>query len=252
MAADHEVLLVIPCFHESRRLGPFLEELCQQLVPLGGVRVRIVEDGSGVEEEKRMAVLVAKFREKYPFIMPVHHLDQNVGKGGAIYAGWSLEEGARWLAFVDADGSCGATEVVRLIRTARSEDLPARAYFASRVKMLGTRITRLWYRHVMGRIYATLVETLLHSPAYDTQCGLKLVPRQSFAQVREKLLLRGYAFDVELMVALQCAGTEVVEVPIDWHEVPGGKINLLREPWRMLQDVLRVRARRAAGGYSVR
>lgn len=252
MPKNHEVLLVIPCFRESGRLGPFLEELCQKLSLLDGVRVRVVEDGSGAEEEKLMAALVAKFREKYPFIMPVHHLDQNVGKGGAIYAGWSLEEEARWLAFVDADGSCGADEVIRMIRLARSEDAPARAYFASRVKMLGTRIHRLWYRHVMGRIYATLVETMLHSPAYDTQCGLKLVPRQAFAQIREKLVLRGYAFDVELMVALQCAGTDVVEVPISWHEVPGGKINLVREPWRMLRDVLRVRARRAEGCYSVR
>ncbi len=36
-----------------------------------------------------------------------------------------------------------------------------------------------------------------------------------------------------------------MEVPIDWHETPGGKLNLASEPWRMLRDVLRVRARRA-------
>lgn len=252
MPENHEVLLVIPCFRESERLAPFLVELCQKLSTLEGVRIRVVEDGGGAEEEQRMAALVASFRQKYPFILPVHHLDKNVGKGGAIYAGWSLEEQARWLAFVDADGSCGAGEVVRLIDLARREDAPSRGYFASRVKMLGTRIIRLWYRHVMGRAYATLVETLLHSPAYDTQCGLKLVPREAFAKIRDELVLRGYAFDVELMVALQCAGTEIVEVPINWHEVPGGKINLIREPWRMLRDVLRVRARRAAGCYSVR
>jgi hypothetical protein len=252
MPENHEVLLVIPCFRESGRLAPFLEELCQKLSTLEGVQIRLVEDGGGAEEEQRMAALVAPFRQKYPFILPLHHLDQNVGKGGAIYAGWSLEQEARWLAFVDADGSCGAEEVVRLIRMARCEDAPARGYFASRVKMLGTRIVRLWYRHVMGRVYATLVETLLHSPAYDTQCGLKLVPREAFAKIRDELVLYGYAFDVELMVALQCVGTEIVEVPINWHEVPGGKINLIREPWRMLRDVLRVRARRAAGCYLAR
>ncbi len=250
MPLNNDVLLVIPCFRESGRLGPFLEELCHKLAALGGVQVLIVEDGGGVEEQRLMDDLVAPYRQKYPFILPARHLVENVGKGGAIYAGWSGETESRWLAFVDADGSCGASEVVRIITQARSEQDAARAYFAARVRMLGRTVSRLWYRHVMGRAYATMVEFLLHSPAYDTQCGLKVVPRLAFEQVRDHLVLRGFAFDVELMVALQCAGTEVVEMPINWHETAGGKINLLSEPWRMFFDLLQVRSRRSAGCYS--
>jgi dolichyl-phosphate beta-glucosyltransferase len=249
MADNQDVLLVIPCFRESGRLRPFLESLCTEVDRLGGVQILVVEDGAGAEEAQRMAALVAPYRERYSFIRPVQHLDQNVGKGGAIYAGWLSETEAHWLAFADADGSCDATEVTRMIRLARDEAALARAYYSARIHMLGRTVHRLWYRHVMGRVYATLVEWLLHTPAYDTQCGLKVVPRQAFQQVHGRLMLRGFAFDVELMVALQCAGTEVVEVPINWHETPGGKLDLISEPWRMLRDVLRVRSRRAAGGY---
>lgn len=251
MENDCDVLLVIPCYRESGRLAPFLDELCGALSTLGGTQVLVVEDGSDAEEQRRMEELVNRVREKNSFVLPVHHLEQNVGKGGAVYAGWSTEKRARWLAFVDADGSCEASEVARLIRLVREENKPSRAYFAARIRMLGHKISRLWYRHVIGRIYATLVEVLLHSPVYDTQCGLKLVPRKAFEQVQEALTLRGFAFDVELMVALQCRGVEVVEVPIDWHETPGGKINLLSEPWRMLKDLLHVRSSRAAGRYSL-
>jgi glycosyltransferase involved in cell wall biosynthesis len=250
MTPTQDVYLVIPCFRESNRLGPFLEQLCPAMAQAGAVQIRVVEDGGGPEEQRRMDALVSPFRDRFPFVLPVLHLEQNLGKGGAVYAGWA-EAQTRWLAFSDADGSCSASEIARMIELARTENKPARAYFASRVKMLGRTVTRFWYRHLMGHVYARLVDHLLNITSYDTQCGLKLVPRESFQRLQGRLTIHRYAFDVELLIALQCVGTEVVEVPIDWHETPGGKLNLVSEPWRMLSDVLKVRAHRAAGHYSV-
>ncbi len=206
MADNRDVLLVIPCFRESGRIRPFLEDLCKEMETLGGVQILVEEDGGGAEEKQHMDELIAPYRERHSFIRPVHYLEQNVGKGGAMYAGWSSETASRWLAFVDADGSCDAAEVARMIRLAREEAPLSRAYYAARIHMLGRTVQRLWYRHVMGRVYATMVEWLLHTPAYDTQCGLKLVPRLAFEKVHQRLTLHGFAFDVELMVALQCAG----------------------------------------------
>ena len=103
-------------------------------------------------------------------------------------------------------------------------------------------------RHLLGRVYATLVSELLAVPVYDSQCGLKLVPRAAFERVADRLEVRGFAFDVELMVALLDTGCAIQEVPIDWHEVPGGKVSLLRDSWRMARDVWRIRARRAVWG----
>lgn len=242
--ASTSVHLVVPCFRESGRIGVFLPELCQAMSGLGCVRIRVVEDGSGPEEAAAMNAVVEGLRPSFPCLLPLKALPGNLGKGGAVYAGWADHGGAQWLGFVDADGSCAAREVERLIRQLPPSGSPPRALFASRVKMLGRRVERLLKRHLLGRVYATLVSEMLDIPVYDSQCGLKLVPRTAFEKIAPALQVTGFAFDVELMTALLDGGCEVVEVPVDWHETPGGKVRLLRDSWRMALDVWRIRQAR--------
>lgn len=238
------VHLVVPCYRESGRIGVFLPELCHAMDRLGGVRVLVVEDGSGAEEQERMSELIAGWRQSHASLEAPLMLPENIGKGGAVYAGWAKAGKADLLAFVDADGACPAREVARMIEMARSAEHEGRALFASRIKMLGRRVERLLKRHLLGRVYATLVSELLSIPVYDSQCGLKLVPRAAYERVVGGLSVRGFAFDVELMVALLDAGIAIEEVPIDWHEIPGGKVSLLRDSVRMTQDVWSIRQRR--------
>ena len=240
--------LVVPCFRESGRIGGFLPELCRTMQALGNVRVLVAEDGSDAEEVRRMNTIIEGLRAKHDCLLPLKVLPENLGKGGAVYAGWADHGGAEWLAFVDADGSCSASEVSRLLRMANVNT----AFFASRVKMLGRRVERLFKRHLLGRIYATLVSELLDIPVYDSQCGLKIVPRTAYERVADRLGVHGFAFDVELMVALLDTGCLIEEVPIDWHEMPGGKVRLLRDSWLMARDVMQIRARRAAKKLPVR
>jgi dolichyl-phosphate beta-glucosyltransferase len=237
------VHLVLPCFRESARLPAFLTPLCREMDRLEGVRVLAVEDGSGPGEVERMSAVIEKLRKEYSCLLPLKILPGNIGKGGAVYAGWAESGGAEWLGFVDADGSCPAGEVARLIELARRESSPPRALFASRVKMLGRKIERQLKRHLLGRIYATMVSELLDIPVYDSQCGLKLVPAAAYQKIRPALSVNGFAFDAELLLGLLHSGSKVIEVPIDWHETPGGKIRLVRDSLRMARDLLTIRGR---------
>ena len=206
------------------------------------VTVLVVEDGGGSDEQEAMQVLVEKHRAGWPALRPLLALAKNCGKGGAVYAGWAAESDHRWLAFVDADGSCPAYEVKRLIALAREQ--PQAALFASRVCMLGRRIRREFHRHLIGRVYATIVSETLRIPVYDSQCGLKVVPAEAFEKLRPRLTVSGFAFDVELLCALLDSGCDIREVPIDWHETAGGKVHLFRDSLRMFRDVLDIRRRR--------
>lgn len=240
--------LVVPGYRESARLPHFLPELCAEMDRADGVSVLVVDDGSGEQEAAATRKIVEDLRTRHACLLPLLELPRNLGKGGAVYAGWAASDGAEWLGFVDADGSCGALEVARLVRLAIADCDEPPAFFASRVKMLGRRVERLFKRHLLGRVYATLVSGLLRIPVYDSQCGLKLVPRAAYEKVAGHLRVHGFAFDVELMTALLDTGCPVVEVPIDWHETPGGKVSLLRDSWRMALDVWRIRQRRIKQG----
>lgn len=255
MFMSGSVHLVIPCFRESGRLKDFLNELCHEMDALGDVKILVVEDGSGDEEQARMKLIVEAARQTHSCLLPMMALPHNEGKGGAVYEGWARHQSEDWLGFVDADGSCPAKEVARLICLLRNgceaNQVPS-ALFASRVKLLGNPVERDFKRHVLGRVYATLVSELLDIPVYDSQCGLKLVPRAAYESISHSLQVRGFAFDVELLVALLDASCGVKEIPIRWHEVAGGKVHLLKDSWRMFRDVLAIRSRRKLGAFILR
>lgn len=239
------VHLVIPCYQESGRVAPFLAELCEVMRQVGGVTIRIVEDGSDADEVARMRSIIESVRGRHPHLLPPLFLPANLGKGGAVYSGWGMEKTADWLGFVDADGSCSATEVAHLISLAREQPVPHTALFASRMGQFGQRVHRQWKRRLIGHIFGTLVSTLLHIRIHDSQCGLKLVPRTAYERVAPSLRIHGFAFDVELLASLHDIGLPFREVPIEWFEVPGGHVHLIRDSWRMARDVWRVRQNRS-------
>lgn len=279
MSEPSRIHLVVPCYRESARIGSFLPDLCREMTTLGGVQVMVVEDGSDADEVARMQRIIEECQARYECLAPLLELVNNQGKGGAVYAGWAHAfTNTTWLAFVDADGSISPSEVARLITFVRqfpplssssspqlsNFNFPLSAFppsppnshppspisgapaptfpalFASRVKMLGRSVHREFKRHLIGRIYATLVSETLRIPVYDSQCGLKIIPRSAYESIKSRLTINGFAFDVDLLVQLIDHGTPVIEIPIDWHEEPGGKVHLLRDSWRMAKDVLHI------------
>ena len=63
--------------------------------------------------------------------------------------------------------------------------------------------------------------------------------------------MNGFGFDVEVLVIARRRGYRVFEVPINWYYDPGTSVNLSRDPFRMLLEVLRVRLNAWQGKYNV-
>lgn len=248
-----DIWLVIPAYRESPRIGPFLRELLPLLEsePMK-TRVVVVDDGSGDPERQRLRAVLAPFLAGHPDLLRLLELPANRGKGGAVKAGWDACPAGDLLAFVDADGSIEAREVARLGRMALSRLPNGTTLFGSRVKMLGRKIGRLKWRHASGRIFATLVALVTGVGVYDSQCGLKFVPAAVYHAIRPVLREQGFAFDVELMMAVVRSGNAIEEVPIDWHETPCGKVSFLKDPFKMLVALAAIRLRTSAWTFSRR
>ena len=234
------VNIVIPAYNEGRRLQAYLPNLCEDLAksPVAW-RITVVDDGSCEDDSRRMRGCAQSCGPRVSF----HRLAGNVGKGAAVYAGWDSDRESEWLGLLDADGSIPPYEVLRLLSLLERHDAPD-ALFASRCKILGRTVHRSWLRHVCGRLFATLVAVATGIPVYDSQCGFKLVRRRCYEAVRSRLSEKRFAFDVELLIALLRSGARVIEVPIDWCDVPGSKLHFVRDTAQMLAAVISMRRRR--------
>ena len=103
------------------------------------------------------------------------------------------------------------------------------AVFASRIKMLGFSVKRDLIRHYAGRVFATWVGICLDSRIYDSQCGLKFIPTHIFKKISSRLHGHGFAWDIELLAKLIAVGCPIREVPVNWSDIKGSKVNLLRD-----------------------
>jgi len=238
-------LLAIPHYNDTQRLEPFLGDLLEMLPPR--FEIVVSDDGSRPEERKRLSALVEAQRQAAGEDRAKLHLPlfaaANTGKGGAIQRAWSAFHSQDLVAFADADGAVSASEILRAEVFMRTERMRVDAHMASRVKMLGRCVDRRLGRHLFGRVFATLVSELSGIPVYDSQCGLKILNRNALMTILPHLTVQGFAFDVELLFLLRKAGLAVQEFPVDWTDIPGSKVCLLKDSFRMAFQVHAIKHR---------
>ena len=244
------ILITLPAYNESKRLPACLDKLLPALDKITGVtvRVQVVDDGSRPAEQSTTRQDIDRRRQHSPLLLPLVELPGNSGKGAAILHGWRQEPGADYYAFLDADGAIPAAEVVRLISHATAKHPPV-SVFASRIRCLGRTIHRRPTRHYLGRLFATVVGICILPAVYDSQCGFKILPSAHWQQVDSKLTGHRFAFDVELLAALIAKGLPVEEMAVDWTDIPGGKVSLLRDSFQMLASVISIHRKIRQGYY---
>jgi hypothetical protein len=164
------------------------------------------------------------------------HLLENVGKGEAVRQGLlrAIADGADIVGYADADLSTPPVELLKLLRHLEEEHV--QAVIGARVMLIGRRIERKRVRHYLGRVFASIAETILRMPFYDTQCGAKFF--RTTPLLREALaspFTSRWAFDLELLGRLLVGvgdergllPGELIEVPLDeWIDVGGSKLNV--------------------------
>jgi dolichyl-phosphate beta-glucosyltransferase len=62
--------------------------------------------------------------------------------------------------------------------------------------------------------------------------------------------IRGFSFDVEVLMMAHRRGYRIAEVPVNWAHQPGSKVNLVTDSARMLRDLFVIRGRYMSGQYN--
>ncbi|KAE8150723.1 nucleotide-diphospho-sugar transferase [Aspergillus avenaceus] len=182
-------------------------------------------------------------------------LTKNRGKGGAVTHGMRHVRG-QYVVFADADGASDFQDLGKLVSACQGvEDSEGRAVaVGSRAHMVGSEavVKRSKLRNFLMHSFHLILWLLTPSQTAtikDTQCGFKLFSRTSLPYIVPYMHSEGWIFDVEMLMLAEFAKIPVAEVPIDWREVTGSKLNVLRDSIGMAWGLAVLRAAWSLGVY---
>jgi dolichyl-phosphate beta-glucosyltransferase len=220
--------LIIPCHNEARRLDRKAVEEFIRSTPT--IDLMMVDDGSVDSTAEVLQALKSTTSGR----LHVLCLASNQGKAEAVRAGVQAVLALNRfdvVGFCDADLATPLSEMVRLIEVLDERD--ADMVFGCRLLRLGADIHRSKTRHYLGRVFATVVSSMLDLPVYDTQCGAKVFRAPIACELFEAEFSSRWLFDVELLARyLQSYGREltlskVIEIPLNiWIDHPVSKLAL--------------------------
>ena len=218
----------MPCHNEARRLDRKAVEAFIQSTPT--IDLMMVDDGSVDSTAEVLQALKSATSGR----LHVLCLARNQGKAEAVRAGVHAVLALNRfdvVGFCDADLATPLSEMVRL--TEVLDEHNADMVFGCRLLRLGADIQRSKARHYLGRVFATVVSSMLGLPVYDTQCGAKVFRAPIARELFEAEFSSRWLFDVELLARyLQSYDREltlskVIEVPLNvWVDHPGSKLAL--------------------------
>ena len=237
---------MIPCYHESGRLPPFLRQLCARLETLSfPITLQVADDGSGAEELAKLRPLVEEMRAKHPGLVCDLLALSHQGKGGTLLRAWTAApSSASHYAFADADGAVAPDEIGRVLQGyfARPQLDAARCVFAIRKGTPWTTIKRHPLRRLLGLAYYRLVRFILNSEVYDPSCGFKILSRSFWDTCGHLLTEKEWALDIEILARIGHHGFPLEQVPVNWEEKGGSKIGRA-DLWQTLRQVIQIKQR---------
>lgn len=238
-----QISVIIPAYNEVRRLPHTLALVYNYLKSrFTSFELIVVDDGS----YDHTADYVDDFSAQSPEVRLISYVP-NKGKGHAVRVGMLAASGDLLL-FDDADGSSPIEELEKLLDSIKDG---ADIAIGSRAKPDEQRtVNALAYRKYLGNTFNVIVQGLLLPGFYDTQCGFKLFKKEMAHDIFSVTRLDRFAFDVEVLYVARLRSYKITEIPINWTNVEGSKVNVFTDSPQMLLEVLGVAIAAWTGRYS--
>ena len=217
--------VVVPMYNETNIYSNMQEMIKSLDKNFKNYEIILVDDGSTNDCFKQAKKIKSKK-------LKVVGYKTNKGKGNALKYGYNFVNGD-YVTFIDADLDLHPDQIKGFFDYLDGADavIGSKRHKLSRVHYPG-------YRRVLSWFYQKFIFLLFGLNLRDTQSGIKLFKKELLDIVLPKVLVKKYAFDLELLVNAKKEGFKVNEAPIKLdYKFSGTGINL-KQIYYMLLDTL--------------
>lgn len=228
------ISLVIPAYKQEKTIKKDIENLSAIMENLPNkYEILVVIDG---KVDKTYDNLIKLKSNKVKII----HYESNIGKGYAIKRG-ALEANGEIIGFIDAGMDIDPEGISMLLNHMMWYD--ADIIVGSKLHPV-SQVNYPFVRRVLSWGYRTFTRILFGFKVRDTQTGIKFYKRKVVKDVFPRLLVKKFAFDVEIFALSYALGyTRIYEAPIKLDFKGASSItssNLWKIIFLMLKDTLAI------------
>jgi len=248
VAVATRIAVILPVYNESRVIGRTINAVLEAARADPGIAFVFADDGStdGTPERIAAALAVADIPNVSLSVSP-----RNRGKASVVReTALNLVREARapLVCFTDGDLAYPLDHIPQLeAALARAEVVIGSRSLVHRDE----RNVRL-ARRVLGWGFNKLARLALWLPYRDTQAGLKGFRRDAASAIFSRQRLTDFSFDAELVFLARRLGLRIAQIPArvsEDHAAKATKVDLIRDPLRMLRGVVVIRVNSWMGRY---
>jgi glycosyltransferase involved in cell wall biosynthesis len=202
---DGMLSIILPVYNLESQIRKNIEQIAQTFRPHIPFEIIAVNDGSHDETADALTGIEDAISE-----LRVMNLAVNQGKGGALSKGFAASRGSHIL-FLDADLDLPPEQTSLFFEIMESSQADV---------VIGAKrhpdsvIDYPWHRKLVSSIYFRMVKLLLNLPLRDTQTGIKLFKREALEYALPRLLIKRFAFDLELLSVIHSCGFSITDAPV--------------------------------------
>lgn len=202
----HFLSLIVPIYQQEKTIKQDLQNIYQNLKQIRyPFEIIAVVDGKNTDKSYKIA---KKLNLSY---LKVYGLPQNHGKGYAVRFGMNKSQGD-YIAFIDAGMEIDPNGISMVLE--HMEWYNADIVVASK-RHPASQVNYPWDRKIISFLAQIYARIFLNIKVKDTQAGLKIFKRNVLKKILPRLLVKHYAFDLEILsVANRLGFKRIYEAPI--------------------------------------
>lgn len=231
------ISIILPFYNEERRLSKSLNQISLFLSQNRKLKKEIifVDDGSADSSNLKVKKYIKKKFSNTK--LKLFHSKQNLGKGSALKIGVK-NASCEWVLTADIDMS---VPLKKFLQWDKKNLLRNNSIFFGSRDHPNSKVDSKFLRKVLGNILKLINKYLFSISIQDTQCGYKIYKKKLAKKIFYKLKTNGFSHDIELILLSKLAGSNPIELPVEWTHKNYSKLNIFTEPFKMFFSLVKIK-----------